>query len=338
MKRVSKKLAIVVAIMILTLSIASTGFAAETFTNLRAYYKEIKIFKNGQQVQLDVKPFIVDGTTYVPVRAIANLVNKDVTWDQATYSIGINDKVDATAAALTTKMIQQEITITNLEAKVKSLEAQIVAQKDDDYDLDDLEDFLNDEYDEYRNIEFDITLGGDEDEIEVEIYVDFDDYDDEWDDLTNTQIKSYLQNIVNDIEDEFEDAEIEGFIENDDDELVSFYITSKGVLVVDYDGNSNDLDLDDLEDDLNWYFGAKYNLEFDIKLAEDDGDLDVEIWVDGDELDDLTGLKIKDYLELICEYIVEEFDDININGLLEDDYTEIEFDYEDDELYWDFVD
>ncbi len=44
--------------------------------------------KNAQGVE--VPPILVDGTTYLPVRAIANALNLEVTWDDATKSVFIN--------------------------------------------------------------------------------------------------------------------------------------------------------------------------------------------------------------------------------------------------------
>lgn len=44
--------------------------------------------KNAQGVE--VPPILVDGTTYLPVRAIANALNLEVAWDDATKSVFIN--------------------------------------------------------------------------------------------------------------------------------------------------------------------------------------------------------------------------------------------------------
>ena len=55
-------------------------------------------------------------------------------------------------------------------------------------------------------------LEGDEDDIIFYVDLDYDKYEDEWDDLTNTEIKRFMSDIYDDIEDVFEDAEIEGFV------------------------------------------------------------------------------------------------------------------------------
>lgn len=70
--------------------------------------KTAELFYNGIQVIIDgkradlrdangntVEPFILDGTTYLPVRAVATSLNKAVSWDGATQTVylGKNDEI-----------------------------------------------------------------------------------------------------------------------------------------------------------------------------------------------------------------------------------------------------
>lgn len=58
-------------------------------------YRGIKIFVDGAQYITkdangnDIEPFIYDGTTYLPVRGVANMFEKDVLWDGKNMSIYI---------------------------------------------------------------------------------------------------------------------------------------------------------------------------------------------------------------------------------------------------------
>ena len=235
-----KKLAVLIAVMLLTLSVASTGFAANTMANLKAYYRNIKIMRNGTQVQMATEPFIVDDVTYVPLRAISELLDKEVTFDGLNYRININDKAGQNVNELYNQILTQQQTISQLESKIKSLETK-VKEEEKIISLKDLAKQLLKEYDEInRELEVvDLKLKGDEDDIDVEIYLDLD--DDglwvEWDSLTDSKIEKFLQNIVDDILDikEYEDADIIGFIEDKDsgDELISFSIDKKGKVVLD---------------------------------------------------------------------------------------------------------
>jgi hypothetical protein len=67
--------------------------AAPIETNLKAVYNNIKIIVDGNVLTPTdsdgsiVEPFIVDGTTYLPIRAVANAVGKEVRWEPSTNTV-----------------------------------------------------------------------------------------------------------------------------------------------------------------------------------------------------------------------------------------------------------
>ena len=73
-------------------------FAAPIVRQMTATYKNIKVTVNGSPVTLRdgggkvIEPFISDGTTYLPVRAIATVFNKNIVWDGATNTVKISDR------------------------------------------------------------------------------------------------------------------------------------------------------------------------------------------------------------------------------------------------------
>jgi len=91
-----------IAIGILTSFLVSMmvvpGFAAGIRKTITAYVGDIDIYvDNVLKVPTDangnrVEPMIYDGTTYLPVRAISNMLGEDVTWDGDTRSIYIGEK------------------------------------------------------------------------------------------------------------------------------------------------------------------------------------------------------------------------------------------------------
>ena len=72
------------------------GMAKNTVDKIEAVYCDIKLVVNGKNVVpkdadgKEVEPFIYNGTTYLPVRAVADALGKEVTWngDTKTVSIG----------------------------------------------------------------------------------------------------------------------------------------------------------------------------------------------------------------------------------------------------------
>lgn len=69
--------------------------------------KSVDVFYNGIKICIDgtyiepkdangnaVDPFIMDGTTYLPVRAVAGAFDKDVIWDGDTQTVFLNSKTE----------------------------------------------------------------------------------------------------------------------------------------------------------------------------------------------------------------------------------------------------
>lgn len=209
-----------------------TTDAAVGKKNVQASYNNIKVMYNGVNVPTTIEPFIVNGSTYIPVRMMANVFNKDVVWNGTTYTIDVKDRPDTRVTALQAEVATKDAKIKDLEAKIADLEDEIddlkdrKSSKDDDVDdrIDDLETDLNDDYGDYEGLDWEITLGGDEDEITVDIEIDLDEYQDDFDDLTKSELRRLVKDICNDIWEEFDDADIEGEIIDsyDDDNLYDF--------------------------------------------------------------------------------------------------------------------
>ena len=61
--------------------------------------REVTILKDGEKLSFDVAPYIVDGFTMVPMRAIFESIGASVTWDQETKTVialyNVNEDVKA---------------------------------------------------------------------------------------------------------------------------------------------------------------------------------------------------------------------------------------------------
>jgi hypothetical protein len=76
------------------------GAASATFASVGAYplmasFADIRIFVDGKQADPrdangnSAEPFIINGTTYLPVRAVAEALGMEVSWDNASKSVRI---------------------------------------------------------------------------------------------------------------------------------------------------------------------------------------------------------------------------------------------------------
>lgn len=224
-----KRIVMIIAVSMLILSFTSIGYGKSTMETLEAYYRNITIFKDGVQGTFTHEPFIVDGTTYVPVRDMSELLGEIITFDPATYKINITSTTAANITELQTKILEQELTISDLELQIDKLNAEL--EDEEDFDIYDLEDYLNDEFDELDGLDVSIELDGDEDEVEVYIYVAVDDlYEDQ--DGYEDEVEDYLYDIFDAIMDydEFEDAEVYGEIEDEDGNIYDFKFDEDGDL------------------------------------------------------------------------------------------------------------
>lgn len=97
-KTLTMVLAVVLAFSLGVVATATAGEVQKTLT-----YRNIKITINGSALTPKdangnaVEPFIIDGTTYLPVRAVANALGLDVGWDGATNTVSLSEPGSAPA-------------------------------------------------------------------------------------------------------------------------------------------------------------------------------------------------------------------------------------------------
>ncbi len=93
MKNFKKSFITIALVMVLILGAFSTAFAAKGSKTAELQYNNINVTLDGKEVDCvdangkEVEPFIIDGTTYLPVRAISNALDLDVDWDPDTKTV-----------------------------------------------------------------------------------------------------------------------------------------------------------------------------------------------------------------------------------------------------------
>lgn len=98
MKRKYKLIIAVIAALIVSSMALSALGATKVKKQMTAEYNGIQITLDGVKIEPKdvagnvVEPFIVDGTTYLPVRAIANALGLEVDWDQKTQTVILKSK------------------------------------------------------------------------------------------------------------------------------------------------------------------------------------------------------------------------------------------------------
>ena len=113
MKRLQGFIAGILATLMLT---GVFAVAKNMYEKIDVLYNDIKIEIDGEEfIAKDVngnvvEPFIYNGTTYLPVRAIATAFDKDVAWDDTTYTVKLTTKEQTPSEAPEEKTKKNENT------------------------------------------------------------------------------------------------------------------------------------------------------------------------------------------------------------------------------------
>ena len=97
--------------------LAVPALAATGSRNVRVDYSDIKLVINGETVTPKdgdgnvVEPFTIDGTTYLPVRAVANALGMDVSWNGNTNTVTLTGGVDDVSGDYIGKAKAKEIAL-----------------------------------------------------------------------------------------------------------------------------------------------------------------------------------------------------------------------------------
>lgn len=342
-----KKLLVFSAVVLAAVFLISTVATAAVVTkDIKAHYKNIKIKVNGKLINVgDTEPFIYNERTYVPIRLVSEALDKVVEWDNNQNMVIINDKSpselsqqlaakDAQIQNLTYQNSLLQGKVIELQKTIDELESEKKKADDKKEDADEyIEDYLYDEYSKWKGIKFDFNVKESKGNFTVTIKFDRSDYKSEWNKLSEKTITNWIEDIYDFVEDEFPDAGFKGTIYDTDEreDLVEFE-ESKGKIKMrfyDYDSKSN---FEDLEDDLNYYFGSGLStyhknfgkLKADIEVDEYkyDDEVYITIIVDtskyADEWDDVFDTAAADdWLYDIMDYAYDELKDYAIYGHVE---------------------
>lgn len=326
---------VLITSLAISLLVTSLTYAANVGTKKiqEAWYGTINIIYNGQNRTAEFEPFIVDGTSYVPLRTMSNIFNKNVEWNAYTNTATVTDKVTESVNSLKNQIIIKDIEISDLKRKIEDLESEI---EDSRYkSLDDIEKDLNKEYGRFERMDFDISLRGDERNIDVRIETDLYDYRGRWDSLSTRNRKKYIEDICDDILYEYPNANIDGYIRDTDDrrDILTFYTTSRGDLIIDddyrYYDDYYDVSLRDLEIDLEYIYEDYFRNEdipyLEIELLGTTRSPEFRVGLDysdyRSEWRNLSDRQLRIFMSDIYDYIDSEWRDADIEGLIYDTYN-----------------
>lgn len=340
-----KKPVIITAVSALAVSGAfflPSTYAAQATKSIQAVYNNIKIVYNGSEVSTDAstEPFMINGTTYVPLRVAGTALDKKVSWDGNNKRVVIEDNAapvdNTTVVALnqqinnltqqlaTTKaeVATKDATIAQLEKDKAALQEQVNKNKNSSssnssssISLRDLEDDLNDDYGDYERTYAEISLKGNDRNVTVNIDVD----KSRWNNLSSSKQKSFLQDIADDIIREYSRANITGTVYDDSssNKLLTFETNSRGTITTETT-NSN-TNLSSLARDLRATFhGNKGVSVTEVTLDGDSSEVVANIYVNRFEWNKLGSTEKSDFTRAFLNDFKREYSTKTVFGYVRD--------------------
>lgn len=92
----------------LLLGMSTNGFAA-VGDRVEAVFQKFNIEVNGEVAQLDTVPLVYNGTSYLPTRALANLLGYNVTYLADSETIVLTEQGDYQMMSITADTTEQEL-------------------------------------------------------------------------------------------------------------------------------------------------------------------------------------------------------------------------------------
>jgi len=339
-----KKFLALIGAATLSLSVFTPVLYAGSVTkNLKAIYNDIKVSYNGQIKPMSVQPFIVDGTTYVPLRAVAEIMGSNVQWANNTVYITAKQTTDPTSETLATQLALKNAEVTALKQQLQNAQNELQKYKDaetaNNTKTQSLKETLADIKDDYEG-EYRIDWSFDlvEKSRGLVLTISYDSrYDGSvFDRLSSSQLKSFINEICEDIRASHKNIEITGSIEDSRNRTTKATFTYSKSDRISFDLVS--ALYDDFAYDLSRtyrYFSRLVNTETDqsfeipidnIKLNESNGNVTFTVEVNlntaalksnWNGMNSASKDKIEDIMYDILEDIEDEFD-VNADGQIKD--------------------
>ncbi len=120
LKSFKRDLLIAFASILIVVFGAVTVYGASNVSTVLQAYKGVKIVYNGTTLTSATEPYIINNSTYVPIRMLMENFGKDITWDAENQQVIINNSAEEIAKDKQIEDLKNEITALN--AKIKGLE------------------------------------------------------------------------------------------------------------------------------------------------------------------------------------------------------------------------
>ncbi len=240
-----------------TLLFTTAIYGKSLTQKIDATFRNIQVYYNNQQKTMAQEPFIYNGSVYLPVRAVSELVDKDVHWDSAKNGVYVADKGGFSSSNTLVQQLQSEVAAKNfeiakisaeksaLESKIKDLEKKV----DDQGSKGDVKDtlrVLEDTFATEYGIAWEFYLTETSSRVNVEVSLDSRNDERRWDRLTTRERERFFKDICREIRFDHKDAYINGKVldRRTDSTIGTFTYSKSDSFSYDNKGSSSFYDLE----------------------------------------------------------------------------------------------
>ena len=292
---------------------AGSVTAAQATRSLQATYRDIKVTYNNVQQTIAQEPFSVDGTVYVPLRAISDIFGATANWQPTTNTVALSG-----GASNNTNNATSQAEITNLNYQIAALQQELNAAKTElaQYKANEMinnntqvnnntsgstittdqlkvtENELNTEYaDFFSNISFYYTLSLSGNEINVNIAYDTRSENTSYEKLSTSKIETYMKKLGDFIASKHQDIAISGTIEYTNESLEKASFTRSKTGKYSYAHSFDEEGIKEiLEDETGNYFyfnnigfSSLYINSYDVAIRDAKSTVNVKLYLSPDE-------------------------------------------------------
>lgn len=222
--------------------------AINTSKSINATYRNIGITYNGLSKPVAIEPFLVEGSTYVPLRTVSEILGANVIWQPETNTVSITDD-RSSITELQQQLSVANYKLTNTENELKEVKEELEKYKSNGSSnttngtnnsassLKDTEDYLYDTFsDAISGVEFDFYLSESGSKLNVIMSYDSRASESNFNKASQRTIEGFMKKIGDNIAATHKNIEIEGTIEyaNGDEEKAAFTRSKTGKYIFTY--------------------------------------------------------------------------------------------------------
>lgn len=230
--------------------------AAGYYRTKNVQYGGANFYYNGVYQSAGAQMIFIDGTTYMPVKALGNAIGLSVSWDQATQTVNVSGNTTQSNLSMQAELQAKDYEIASLKKELQKYKEDNVvssttSSSSSRYSATSGTDILGTELtatrkelentysDYFKDIDFDFSLRLSSGKLKVTISYDTSSENKAFNKLSTREVKEFIEEVCETIRDYHEDIVIQGTIEYDGSSKAQYHFSYSKKDDISYSGSSS---------------------------------------------------------------------------------------------------